>query len=338
VAWRVKNHHGRPVNRDTITAKNLHLASEVVSLNIMRLFAKRLFLLLTIAIPAAAQEPPTTTLKIATSVVEVPASVHDKTGKPITDLTRDKFLLEQDRKPQPIRYFSQGSDLPLTLALLIDISNSQKSFIPDEIAAGRVFFRSMLTRPEDRAALVDVDCDIRAVKPTSSVPALETALSTLPSRNVRNVCMWKAGGTLLFDAVVVTSQQELSNQAGRRAMVLLTDGGDEGSRHKVEDAIETAQRGDTIIYSVYYSNGSDFGGNKKALEAMARETGGRVFTVTPAMPLQTIFLAIADDLRRQYEIGFRAPDLRPNRYHTIGLKTTDNNLVVNARKGYFTHK
>jgi Ca-activated chloride channel homolog len=121
-------------------------------------------------------------------------------------------------------------------------------------------------------------------------------------------------------------------------MVLLTDGGDQGSRSKEEDAVASAQHGDTTIYSVYYSNGSDFGGNKKALDEMARATGGRVFTVTPTMTLQAIFTEIADDLRQRYEIGYRSPDLRPNRYHTIGLTTTDKDFIVDARKGYFTPK
>jgi Ca-activated chloride channel family protein len=296
--------------------------------------------LLAATAPAIAQEPPVTTLKIATNVVEVGATVHDKTGKPITDLTRDNFILEQDRKLQQIRYFSQGSDLPLTLALLVDISNSQTAFIPDEIAAGRVFFHTMLARPQDRAALVQVDCDIRAVKPTSSVPALENALATLSIRRPTFQCLFEGakGGTLLFDAIIATSQVELSTQKGRRAMLLLTDGGDQGSRFKEDDAIEAAQRSDTMIYSIYYSDGSDFGGNKKALDHLATETGGRVFTVTPTMTLQTIFSEIADDLRQQYEIGYRSPDRRPNQYHSISLRTTDNQLIVDARKGYFTPK
>ena len=108
---------------------------------------------------ASIPAPPSaiTTLKVGTSIVAVPAIVRDKSGPPVSGLTRDDFLLKQDGKPQPIRYFSQGSDLPLTLALMVDTSGSQRAYIRDEIVAGRAFFSAMMTQPEDRAVLVQFD-------------------------------------------------------------------------------------------------------------------------------------------------------------------------------------
>jgi len=117
-------------------------------------------------------------------------------------------------------------------------------------------------------------------------------------------------------------------------MVILTDGGDNGSQFSAKDAIRAAQAADIMIYSVYYSNG---GGDFNALQDLSKATGGRVFTVSPASSLQQIYADIAADLRLEYQIGYAPPDLRPNRYHKIDLKTANNKLIVQAREGYFTH-
>jgi Ca-activated chloride channel family protein len=118
-------------------------------------------------------------------------------------------------------------------------------------------------------------------------------------------------------------------------MVILTDGEDNGSQFSESRAIAEAQRADIMIYSVYYSNG---GGRKDVLDHMSAETGGRVFTVSPQMTLEEIYAAIATDLRLQYQIGYNPPDSRPDKYHKIELKATDKQLLVQARKGYFTPK
>jgi len=116
-------------------------------------------------------------------------------------------------------------------------------------------------------------------------------------------------------------------------MVILTDGGDNGSHFNAKQAIAEAQRADVMVYTVYYSNG---GGNEDILNDISRQTGGREFSVNSKMTLPEIYTAIASDLRLQYEIGYRPPDPRPNKYHKIDLKPTDKNLTVQARDGYFT--
>ena len=285
--------------------------------------------------PASAQEPPVTTLKVATRLVAVSAIARDKAGQPVSGLTRDDFLLKQDGKPQPIRYFSQGSSLPLTLALMVDTSGSQRNYIQDEVNAGRVFFRAMMAQPADRAVLVQFDSSIlQLAKITNSVTTLEHALAYLYQSHA-GIGPPGRGGTLLFDAVCAVSHIELGNQIGRRAMVILTDGGDNGSRFSQKKAIEEAQRADIMIYSVYYSNG---GGDIDALNNLSSATGGRVFTVSPTMTLEQIYAAIADDLRLQYELGYQPPDSRPNKYHKIDLRAKDSKLTVQAREGYFTPK
>jgi Ca-activated chloride channel family protein len=290
--------------------------------------------------PALAQSPTlltpdTATLKVTTKLVAVSAIVRNKSGQPIPNLTRDDFLLKQDGKPQPITAFSQGSSLPLTLALMVDTSGSQRAYIPYEIAAGRAFFPAMLTRPDDRAVLVQFDSTVlQLVKLTTSVLTLQHALAYL-TQSHDDIVRPGPGGTLLFDAICAVSHLELGTQLGRRAMVVLTDGGDNGSHFSQKDAIREAQRADIMIYTIYYSNG---GGDEGALRDLSRQTGGREFTVGPSSTLQQIYASIAADLRLQYELGYRPPDTRPNKYHKIDLRATDKTLTVQARDGYFTPK
>ena len=183
--------------------------------------------------------------------------------------------------------------------------------------------------------LVQFDTNIlQLAKITSSVTTLEHALAYL-SQSHDDIRGPNRGGTLLYDAICAVSHIELSNQMGRRAMVILTDGGDNGSQFSKKKAIEEAQHADIVIYSVYYSNG---GGDEGVLKDLSTATGGRVFTVSPKMALEQIYAEIASDMRLQYEIGYHPPDSRPNKYHKIDLTAKDKTLTVQARQGYFTPK
>jgi Ca-activated chloride channel family protein len=283
-------------------------------------------------VPISADTP---TLKVTSTIVAVSAIVHDAKGQPVSGLTPSDFLLKQDGKPQPITYFSQGSSLPFTLALMVDTSGSQRNYIQDEIAAGRVFFPAMLTHPGDRAVLVQFDNRIlQLVNLTANTTTLEHGLAYLTQPH-DDIGAPGRGGTLLYDSVIAVSHLQFGNQLGRRAMVILTDGGDNGSRFNAKDAIREAQRADIIIYSIYYSNG---GGDEGVLKDLSKATGGREFSVSSAMTLQQIYATIAADLRLQYELGYRPPDSRPNKYHKIDLTAKDKALTVQAREGYFTPK
>ncbi len=287
-------------------------------------------------------EGPVTTLKVVTRVVAISAVVKSKDGEPKTGLTKDDFVLKQDGKEVPIRYFSVGSDLPLTIALMVDTSGSQRTFIGDESLASDVFFATMLGRKEDRAMLVEFDTSVRQLQGlTNSASALHLALSGL-SPHASAV-----GGTLLNDAVYVVAKNVLAKETGRKAMVILTDGGDNGSRKSLAEAIEQAQRGDVQIYSIFYSAWAGFdgaGGGRaagadpglEALQKFSESTGGRVFTVSRTMGLREIYEEIAQDLRLQYELAYRPPDdTKPNSYHKLELKAKDKKLSVQARKGFF---
>jgi len=280
-----------------------------------------------------AADAPAPTIEVAARLVAVSAVVRDKAGKPVSGLTRDDFVLKQDGKQQVITYFSQGSELPLTLALMVDTSGSQHAYIQDEIAAGHAFFPSMMTRPDDRAVLVQFDDRVLQLATlTGNETTLEHALAYL-SQSHADIGFAGRGGTLLFDAIGDVSRLELGNQMGRRAMVILTDGGDNGSRSSAKQAIEAAQRADIVIYTIYYSNG---GGDEDVLRDLSKATGGREFAVGPKMTLAAIYAQIADDMRLEYEIGYAPPDTRPNKYHKIAVKAKDKALAVEAREGYFT--
>ena len=292
-----------------------------------------------------AQDPdagPVTTLKVQTRVVAISAVVKSKDGEPRGGMTKDDFVLKEDGKEEPIRYFSQGSELPLTLALMVDTSGSQRTFIGDETLASDVFFETMLGRKDDRAMLVQFDNSIQQLHGlTSSAGQLHLALEGLSSHAAT------VGGTLLDDAVFTVSRNILAKEKGRKAMVILSDGGDNGSRSSVDQAIEQAQRADVQIYSVLYSafdlgNGMRSGlpgqmdEGKATLRKLSESTGGRVFTVSRGMGLREIFAQIGQDLRLQYELGYTPPaDLQANSYHRLELKAKDKKLNVQARKGFY---
>jgi Ca-activated chloride channel homolog len=285
--------------------------------------------------PTSLTPDTTVTLKVQSTIVAVSAIVRDAAGKPVTGLSRSNFLLKQDGKPQPVTYFSQGSDLPLTLALMVDTSGSQRRYIADEIAAGHAFFPAMLKQPADRAVLVQFDSNIlQLAKITSNVTTLEHALAYL-SQSHDDYGVQGHGGTLLYDAICGVSRMEFSNQPGRRAMVILTDGGDNGSHFHAKDAIRAAQAADIMIYSVYYSNG---GGDLDALNKLSKATGGRVFEVGPDNTLQQIYAEIADDMRLEYQLGYQPPKSKPGKYHKLDLAATNKALLVQSRAGYFTPK
>jgi Ca-activated chloride channel family protein len=286
-------------------------------------------------------QQPVTTLKMVTRLVAISAVVKSKDGQAKEGMSKDDFVLRQDGKEQPIEFFSRGSDLPLSLALMVDTSGSQRTFVGDESLARDVFFATLLGRPEDRATLVQFDSTVQQLKGmTNSANALHLALSHLSARAA-------SGGTLLYDAIYVAAKSILANETGRKAMVILTDGGDNGSRRSLAEAIEQAQRADVQIYSILYSMWNGLSNSATgippkidpglgALQKLSESTGGRVFTVSRSMSLRDIYAQIGQDLRLQYELGYKPPaGTQPNTYHKLELKAKDKKLTVQARKGFF---
>ena len=297
------------------------------------------------AVGADAQAP-VTTLRITTRTVEVSAVVRNKTGEPQDALTKNDFELKVDGKPQPIRYFSVANDLPLTLALLVDVTGSPRTFIGDEWRASDVFFESMLTRPQDRAMLVEIDARVRQMMPlTNSAGKLHLALTQLGSDAE------DARATRLNDAVYAVAKDFLAKEPGRKAILLLTDGGDNGSHATLAQAIEQAQRANVPVYAIEYSAWAGFNsptpslgslaagsvnGGRELLNKLSGASGGHVYTVERGMTLQKIYAAIRNDLQTQYQVGYTPPpDLQPNSFHKLELRTTDKKLTVQARTGFY---
>jgi VWFA-related protein len=298
------------------------------------------------AAPTPAQEdqtqPAITTIKTFTRLVAVSAVVKSKDGEAKEGLTKDDFVLKQDGKEQPISFFSRGSELPLSLALMVDTSASQQTFIGDESLASDVFFETMLGGKDDRAMLVEFDSTVLQLRGMTNSPnALHLALSHLNPRASAS------GGTLLNDAVYTVAKNVLAGETGRKAMVILSDGGDNGSRRSLAEAIEQAQRADVQVYSILYSMFNDLNSTTSghtpgidpglgALQKLSESTGGRVFTVSRNTSLRAIYAQIGQDLRLQYELGYKPPsDTQPNTYHKLELKAKDKKLSVQARKGFF---
>ncbi len=298
------------------------------------------------ATPSSTQTDTAPTLRITTRTVEISAVVRNKSGEPQESLTRDDFTLKVDGKEQPVRYFSVANDLPLTLALLVDVSGSQRTFIGDEWRASDLFFESMLTRPQDRAMLVEIDARVRQMMGfTSSAGKLHLALTQLGSDAE------DARATLLNDAVYTIAKSFLAREQGRKAIILLTDGGDNGSRATLAQAIEQAQRANVPVYAILYSAWAGFSAptmslssvsaasvssGEDLLKKLAGGTGGHVYTVGHGMTLQKIYEAISTDLRTQYQLGYTPPpDLQPNSFHKLELKAKDKKLTVQARSGFY---
>jgi len=311
----------------------------------------RLVLVTLFAAQAFAQQPdqPVTTLKLSTSMVSVAAVVLDGKGEPLAGLTKDDFALKQDGQPQEIRYFAEDENLPLTLALLVDTSGSQRMFIEDEIMASEKFYRAMLTRPADRASLIQFDTAILERQPlTSAVRTLESSLNflSMPHPDPPHA----RGGTLLYDAICDAARSFPSGDQGRRAMVILTDGEDHGSVADLPTAISAAQRADIVVFAIVYSAeefasgmgrraaSSEHPSGRAVLDSLANSTGGRVFSIAGRSQLDLVYAAIAADMRLQYQIGYTPPASDPGKYHKIELKSDLKHVVVHARQGFYTPK
>lgn len=201
-------------------------------------------------------------------VVTLPVTVRDKHGKIVRDLTKDDFTLQEDGRPQTIRSFSQETNLPLTLGLLVDTSPSQDKALDAERNASRSFLDQMLVQPQDKAFLIHFDRQVELLQDvTSSHEKMQSALELLKTSSDREHSNdpndpsnspsgsdSRGGRTQLYDAVFLASNELMKKQQGRKVFVILSDGVDHGSKTYLESAIESAQRGDTVVYSIYFAD------------------------------------------------------------------------------------
>ena len=229
--------------------------------------------------PAIWAQDVATTIAVDVKVVTLPITVRDKRGAIVRDLTKDDFTLQEDGRPQAIRYFSQDANLPVTLGLLVDTSRSQSNSLEAERNASRSFLDQMLVQPKDKAFLIHFDKEVELLQDlTSSREKLQAALDLLKTPSDRERSnnpkdsddsgsgsgSHHGGGTQLYDAVYLASNELLAKQQGRKALIILSDGVDRGSKTYLDAAIESAQRADTVVYSIYFagSRPRDEGGDR----------------------------------------------------------------------------
>lgn len=275
-------------------------------------------------------------------VVNVLATVRNRAGALAGALSKEDFSLMEDGRPQTIRYFARETDLPLVLGLMVDTSGSQQRVLDQERGASMNFLEQVV-RPKDRVFLMQFDSAVQLKQDlTASVGKLEDALAYVDTETQRQLQIQHGGGTLLYDAVTRAAKDQMQKLSGRKALILLTDGVDFGSYGTAQDAIDAAQRADTLIYSILYSDPGaygPFGGGgegRRVLERMSDQTGGGFFEVSKKLPVDKIFAIIQEELRNQYSIGYESD--KPavvSEFRAIQLTAADKGLTVRARKQYW---
>jgi VWFA-related protein len=344
--------------------------------------------LLSLAGLLRAQQTPTYSSDI--SVVNVLATVRDKMGKIVSDLKQEDFRLEDDGRQQVIRYFARETGLPLTLGLLVDTSMSQRRVLGRERSASYRFLDQIVRPEQDQAFILHFDREAELLADlTSSREKLQSALGMLelpeqqrhqapagPDGGLpgggypgggargRNPGGQRGGGTVLYDSVLLASDELMRKQSGRKAVILLTDGVDHGSMVSIYEAIVAAHRAGTLVYSILFADEEGYQrvgrsmephpsrmgrgagmpprsqmeppDGKKILQQIARETGGGFFEVSKQHPIEAIYEDIQDELRNQYNLGYTPdPPGRPGAFRRISVNVTHKDLIVRARAGYY---
>jgi VWFA-related protein len=291
----------------------------------------------------AQDQQPTFTTEI--KVVSVLASVRNKQGAFVRDLEKDDFSVSENGHPQTIKYFSKESDLPLTLGLMIDTSMSQRRVMEAERAASYRFVEQVLREKKDQVFILQFDLSpILRQELTSSLPTLFGALERVDTPSMNDLRSQTGGGTVLYDAVVKACREIMKNQFGRKALILLTDGVDTGSEAGITEAIEAAQRADTLLYSILFSDETYYGGfgggdGRGVLMRLSRETGGGFFEVSKKQSLDQIYGVLQEELRSQYNIGYISDQpVSVSEFRKIQLTTKRKGLVVQARGRYWAQR
>ena len=294
------------------------------------------------------------TLKVNVNVVQLFFNVKDKKGGLIPSLAKSDFQLLEDGKPETIKYFAAESDLPLTLGILIDSSGSQQRVLGMEQEVGANFLAEIL-RPKDMAFVISFDVDSNLLQDfTNSSRRLREALNSARINAPPSSCGGLPGagggplpcssnpkGTVLYDTVYLAAHDQLAKEVGRKAMILLTDGEDQGSQLKINDAIEAAQKADSICYVLLIADRGfyGFGGysGDREMKKLAAETGGRVIDVgNKADKLKEAFDQIAQELRSQYNIGYTPSNAAlDGTFRKVEIHTAKKDYKIQARSGYY---
>ena len=295
-----------------------------------------------LAIPVLPQEPTAQapTIKTQVSLVNLFVTVRDKGKHIVTDLKQDDFKVAEDNQDQKIAFFSKEVTLPITLGLLLDTSGSEQNMLP-AIQDGATRFLNRVMRKGDEAMVISFDLDVDLLSDfTDDRSQLDRAIrkarinaggpvvtpGTIPTG---------PKGTNFYDALYLACNDKLSSEAGRKAIVVLTDAEDNGSKVRVEEAIEAAQRTDTVVHILLVYDPRE-GANASVAKKITDETGGRMIVVNSEKHLEEAFDQISQELRSQYTLGYYPSNsARDGKFRKIKIETANHDLKVLARKGYY---
>ena len=295
--------------------------------------------------PAQNQQDQTPVFRKNVDVVNLFFTVKGKHGALVPGLGRDDFEIFEDGKPQTIKYFSSESNQPLTLGILVDSSGSMQAMLPEEKIVAGDFLRQVLT-DKDLAFVISFDISVDLLQDlTSDVHLLRTGLERarinvgagsggFPGVGEGPIPVSRPKGTLLYDGVYLAADDVLSKQVGRKAMIVLTDGVDQGSRMRLKDAIESAQKADAICYVLLISD-PHWGSDSHEMGELVEQTGGRLITVNNPDKLSKAFKEISEELRSQYSIGYMPTNEKHDgTFRKIQVKSKKG-YKIQARKGYY---
>jgi VWFA-related protein len=292
------------------------------------------------------QEPPQSggTLTVESKLVEVFATVRDKRNMVIDNLTKDDFKVYEDGTQQKITYFGKESDMPITLAMLMDTSGSMYNIMNAEKEAASSFVHEIM-RKKDEAIVIsfDTDADLLAdftedpVVLTRAISRAEVRIDASGIGGTPGTVPSHGGGTNLFDAVYLACHDELGSEAGRKAVIVLSDAEDNGSKMSIDEAVESAQRADAVIHVMLISDpGATEGFGTGIALQLARETGGRVIAVHNDKTLTKAFDEISEELRSQYVLGYTPSNIsHDGTYRKIKVETVQADTKILSRKGYY---
>ena len=302
----------------------------------------------------AADETPVATFKVNVNLVDVFFTVKDKQGNLVPHLTKDDCTINEDKEPQKLKSFVAETQQPLTLGILLDTSGSQQNVLPLEQDVGSQFLSRVL-RQKDEAFLLSFDVDVDLLQDYTNSPRLLTRamdkaeINTAGGNGAAGIPGAGGGtvptygtpkGTLLYDAVYLASNEKMTQESGRKAMILLTDGEDEGSSRKIQEAIAAAQKSNVLVYVILIADRGFYGGfgysGYSAMKRLTEETGGRLIDVgNNGKKLEAAFQQIEDELRTQYVATYTPSNLKLDgtfRHVTVECK---DGMKVQVRKGYF---
>ena len=296
--------------------------------------------------PAGGEGP---LIKVNVNVVNVLCTVRNKANGLVGNLEKRDFTVFEDGKQQTITDFTRETDVPLTLALLVDVSESQERLIDVERRAAHDFFTHVL-RQKDEAFLISFGAEAELLQDSTNSPkllldGLNQLHLSVPVGGVTPgpvPTMHNQAGTILYDAVYLAANEKLKGEVGRKAIIVITDGVDTGSKISRDQSIESAQRADSIIYSIFYQDAAAYGpfggggGGYGELQRMSGDTGGRVFRVDRKYTLEDVFRYLQEELRSQYSISYTPTNSKHDgTFRKIDLRASSKDYKVQTRKGYY---